>query len=329
MNDTLTVRQEGRPAARDRRAGRSTRRRSGTTPAGSGQGLETSVGAIAEQRQIFNDHLRPECPLLSLVRARIASTPSFRTGCSSRRAPDRRASKRWTAPGDEELEAILARIVRRTAKVLERLEEDFELDGAKDALAGIQAEQVQQRLRHPEPFEPTRRSAFLEGYSLHAGVRVHGNDLQGREQLCRYILRPPLALHRLSRSTDGALLYRMKRPRRGSSWLRLTPGELLAKLATLIPPPRVHGVRCHGVFARTPGCAGASSPRPARTPGPPRRPRPRPPRDERRQCRRHRRSRGPLLHRREGATASPGRSFSGRYSPSMCWPAPSARGGSR
>ncbi len=82
------------------------------------------------------------------------------------------------APGDEELEAILARIVRRTAKVLERLEEDFELDGAKDALAGIQAEQVQQRLRHPEPFEPTRRSAFLEGYSLHAGVRVHGNDLQ-------------------------------------------------------------------------------------------------------------------------------------------------------
>ena len=153
------------------------------------------------------------------------------------------------APGDEELEAILARIVRRTAKVLERLEEDFELDGAKDALAGIQAEQVQQRLRHPEPFEPTRRSAFLEGYSLHAGVRVHGNDLQGREQLCRYILRPPLALHRLSRSTDGALLYRTKRPRRGSLWLRLTPGELLAKLATLIPPPRVHGVRYHGVFA--------------------------------------------------------------------------------
>ena len=153
------------------------------------------------------------------------------------------------APSDQEVAAILARIVRRAAKVLERFAEDFELDEATDALASIQAMEVERRLRNPEPFEQARRSAFLEGYSLHAGVRVHGNDRQGREQLCRYILRPPLALHRLSRSTDGGLVYRMKRPRRGSPWLTLTPAELLAKLATLIPPPRVHGLRYHGVFA--------------------------------------------------------------------------------
>jgi len=78
---------------------------------------------------------------------------------------------------------------------------------------------------------------------------VDGNDRQGREQLCRYILRPPLVLHWLLRSTDGGLVYRMKRPRRGSVWLTLTPAELLAKLATLIPPPRVHGLRYHEVFA--------------------------------------------------------------------------------
>lgn len=30
---------------------------------------------------------------------------------------------------------------------------------------------------------------------------------------CRYVLRPPLALHRLSRSRDGGFVYRMKRPR--------------------------------------------------------------------------------------------------------------------
>lgn len=41
----------------------------------------------------------------------------------------------------------------------------------------------------------------------------------------------------------------MKRPRGGSLLLLLTPDELLAKLATLVPPPRVHGVRYHGVFA--------------------------------------------------------------------------------
>ncbi len=41
----------------------------------------------------------------------------------------------------------------------------------------------------------------------------------------------------------------MKRARHGSLWLSLTPEGLLARLATLVPPPRVHGVRYHGVFA--------------------------------------------------------------------------------
>src|SRR6266545_3583287 len=41
----------------------------------------------------------------------------------------------------------------------------------------------------------------------------------------------------------------MKRPRGGSLFLLLTPYELLARLATLVPPPRVHGLRYHGVFA--------------------------------------------------------------------------------
>jgi hypothetical protein len=44
-------------------------------------------------------------------------------------------------------------------------------------------------------------------------------------------------------------VYRMKRPRGGSLLLVLTPDELLARLATLVPPPRVHGLRYHGVFA--------------------------------------------------------------------------------
>jgi len=36
---------------------------------------------------------------------------------------------------------------------------------------------------------------------------------------------------------------RMKRPRGGSLFLVLAPDELLARLATLVPPPRIHGVR--------------------------------------------------------------------------------------
>ena len=64
--------------------------------------------------------------------------------------------------------------------------------------------------------------------------------------------RPPFALHRLSSSEDGRLVYRMKRSRGGSLFLLLTPDELLARLATLVPPPRIHSVRYHGVFA--PNC---------------------------------------------------------------------------
>ncbi len=39
----------------------------------------------------------------------------------------------------------------------------------------------------------------------------------------------------------------MKRPRAGSLFLLLTSDELLARLATLVPPPRVHGLRYQGL----------------------------------------------------------------------------------
>jgi Putative transposase len=150
-------------------------------------------------------------------------------------------------PRDEEVEAILRRIVRRAAKALVGLEDDLGCEA--DALAALQAAEVERRIRYPDPFPHARRSAFLDGFSLHAGVRIHANDRAGLERLCRYALRPPLALRRLSRDEAGQLVYRMKRPRGGSMFLLLTPDQLLARLATLVPPPRTHGVRYHGVFA--------------------------------------------------------------------------------
>jgi len=102
------------------------------------------------------------------------------------------------------------------------------------------------------PFKRSRRSAHLDGFSLHAGVRVHENDREGLERLFRYAFRPPLALNRLSQGPDGRLVYRMKRPQGGSLFLLLTPDELLARLATLVPPPRSHALRYHGLFAPNP-----------------------------------------------------------------------------
>jgi len=53
----------------------------------------------------------------------------------------------------------------------------------------------------------------------------------------------------LSALPDGRLAYRLKRPLAdGREVLLLQPLELLRRLATLIPPPRRHLVRYHGVF---------------------------------------------------------------------------------
>ncbi|HEX9242373.1 MAG TPA: transposase [Anaeromyxobacter sp.] len=101
--------------------------------------------------------------------------------------------------------------------------------------------------RCPKSIRHSRHGAFLDGFSLHAGVRIHG--IVTGERLCRYLLRPPLSLQRLSQGEEGRLVYRMKRPRGGSLFLLLAPDELLARLATLVPQPRVHGLRYHGVFA--------------------------------------------------------------------------------
>jgi len=95
-----------------------------------------------------------------------------------------------------------------------------------------------------------RLTAFLEGFSLHAGVHLHANDRRGLEQLCRYGARGAIALSRLSELPDGRVAYHMKRPLPdGRTHLVLTGVELLRKLAPLIPPPRLHLLRFHGVFA--------------------------------------------------------------------------------
>ena len=131
---------------------------------------------------------------------------------------DELAPRAFVAPCDAELTAILERIVRRTAKALVGCDE---AESEADAFAALQAAEVERRPRFPDPFKHSRRSAFLEGFSLHAGVRIHAHDREGLERFCRYAVRPPFALQRLSRGDDGRLVYRMKRPRGGSLWLLL------------------------------------------------------------------------------------------------------------
>lgn len=66
----------------------------------------------------------------------------------------------------------------------------------------------------------------------------------------RYLVRPPLALDRLTERTGGQLLCQFRRPwRDGSTALLLDPLELLERLAALVPPPRRPLLAYHGVLA--------------------------------------------------------------------------------
>ncbi len=167
------------------------------------------------------------------------------------------------APPDEEVEAILRRVVVRLLRLLRPRAEGMDFEPL-DTLAGAQVEAL--LLPSVAPQEPPRRkqhSAFLEGFSLHAGVHLHANDREALERLCAYGARPPLSLQRLAALPGGRLAYRLKHPLRdGRQVLVLQPTELLRRLATLVPPRRHHLVRYHGVFAPNASWRGAVVPCP-------------------------------------------------------------------
>jgi hypothetical protein len=77
---------------------------------------------------------------------------------------------------------------------------------------------------------------------------------------------------------DGLLAYRLKRPLPGGrAVLVLQPTELLRRLATLVPPPRRHLVRYHGVFGPNSAWRAEIVPRPPQREQLLDRPSPRPP----------------------------------------------------
>jgi hypothetical protein len=130
-----------------------------------------------------------------------------------------------------------------------------------------------------EPTEPALaargpRQAQLEGFDLHANVRVPPNDRARLEHLCRYLLRPPLAQDRLRLRADGGLAIKLKRAwRDGTTHLVFEPLEFLAKLAALTPRPAINLLIYHGVLAPharwRPQVVGYGRPAPTVTTGDP------------------------------------------------------------
>lgn len=67
---------------------------------------------------------------------------------------------------------------------------------------------------------------------------------------CRYISRSPVTGERLALTASGHVRYALKTPYLdGTTHIVLEPLDLMARLAALVPPPRMHQTRFHGVFA--------------------------------------------------------------------------------
>jgi len=113
------------------------------------------------------------------------------------------------------------------------------------------------------------------GFSVDGSVRIEATDRAGRERLLRYCARPPFALDRLRELDREHLIYDPPQPGpSGSGPRRLTPLELLDRLAALVPPPRLHRHRYFGVLApnsplRTAVTEPTAPPRIAPARGPP------------------------------------------------------------
>jgi len=78
----------------------------------------------------------------------------------------------------------------------------------------------------------------VDGFSLHADVRVPARERPRLERLARYVLRPPLATERLTETGDGRLAYHFKRPwSDGSTQAVFTPHVFLERTAELNDGP--------------------------------------------------------------------------------------------
>ena len=155
-----------------------------------------------------------------------------------------------TAPGDGEVTVVCDETMGDQDPLLARL---LAAATAGDSPAGPAHKRKPVRIVLAPNDRPVAKGMLCSqahGFNLHAATRVAANDKKGRETLCKYILRPPLANDRLKILDDGDVRLEFKRPwSDGTSSIELEPLALIARLAALVPPPRRHVVRYSGVLS--------------------------------------------------------------------------------
>lgn len=171
-------------------------------------------------------------------------------------------------PTRADMEGVLVRVARRVAAGIERTD-----DGSakvNEALAACQrAASTRGTFGAVRDEGTTKASAevdtdearfdrrpsknqvgILGGFNLHASVVIGAGDVEGRERLLRYVARPMVVGERVTELEDGRVAWRLKRPgSRGETHRIMEPMEFMARLAGLVPPPRIPQTRYHGALA--------------------------------------------------------------------------------
>jgi hypothetical protein len=186
--------------------------------------------------------------------------------------------QRTNAPTQEALAQLVHTISHRVARYLERqgiLERDEEssymqLDDIDDdpmqpligcsvsyriAVGPQQGRKVFTLQTLPAVVEDDRYAQVAKeaGFSLHAGVAAQASERYKLERLCRYISRPAVSEKRLSLTSAGNIRYQLKTAYSdGTTHVIFEPLDFIAKLASLVPKPRVNLTRFHGVFVGMP-----------------------------------------------------------------------------
>ena len=184
--------------------------------------------------------------------------------------------RRVNAPSKADLEAVLQQLSSKLARMLVKegvLTQDSE--NSYLTLDHLEANPMQQVHGHsisyriaigpqqgkkvftlqtllPKAAQDDRFSQVAKagGFSLHAGVAVQPHERKKLEHLCRYVARPAISAQRLALTRDGRVRYELKTPYRdGTTHVIFEPLDFMARLAALVPKPRVNLIRFHGVFA--------------------------------------------------------------------------------
>jgi hypothetical protein len=131
-------------------------------------------------------------------------------------------------PTGAELQVLVQQIAERTGRLLERrgiVERDIE-----NAWLAVDGE--------GGPLDD------LIGHSITYRIAVGPRAGQKLERLCRHVGRPPVAVERMALTSSGHVRYTLKTPYRdGTTQIVLEPLDLMARLAALVPPPRMHLTR--------------------------------------------------------------------------------------